>query len=143
MDDQLHLSKTEVRHNHGRQEAMKPTLRTIDDYLATLDVDKREALQKLRKTIKTIAPKAEECISYQMPAFRIDGKILLWMGAGSSHCAFYPGGIVEQYTEDLKGYKTSKGTIRFQPDKPIPTPLVQKLVKARIAENQKASLRRK
>jgi uncharacterized protein YdhG (YjbR/CyaY superfamily) len=113
---------------------VKTKPQTIDEYLATLDEDKRTSLEKLRKIIKVAAPKAEECISYQMPAFRIDGKILLWFGAGANHCAFYPGGIVERYKEELKEYKTSKGTIQFQPDKPIPKGLVQKIVKRRIKE---------
>ena len=122
---------------------MKAKAKTIDGYLAALDDDKRAAPERLRRAIKTIARGAEECISYQMPAFRIDGKVLLWFGAGANHCAFYPGGIVEQYEDELKENKTSKGTIRFQPDKPIPATLIRKIVRARIAENQKVSSRRK
>ncbi|HUI31964.1 MAG TPA: DUF1801 domain-containing protein [Candidatus Acidoferrales bacterium] len=115
---------------------MKSISKTVDGYLGALDEDKRIALEKLRKIIKGVAPGAEECISYQMPAFRMEGRVLLWFGAGANHCAFYPGGIVEQYKSELKDYKTSKGTIQFQPDKPIPTLLVKKIVKARIAENK-------
>jgi len=115
---------------------MKIKAKTIDQYLAALDMDKRTALEKLSKIIKNVVPRAEECISYQMPAFRIDGKVLLWYGAGANHCAFYPGGIVEQYKDELKEYKTRKGTIQFQPDKPIPKSLVQKIVRARIAGNK-------
>jgi uncharacterized protein YdhG (YjbR/CyaY superfamily) len=114
--------------------AEKPT--TIDQYLATVSEDKREALEKLRKTIKAAAPKAEECISYQMPAFRQNGPLVSF-GASSKHCAFYlmSSSILEAYRDELEGYDTSKGTIRFQPDKPLPAALVRKLVKARIAEN--------
>ena len=108
---------------------------TIDDYLATLTSDKRSALQRLRRDILSAAPRAEECISYQMPAFRLDGRMLVWFGAGANHCAFYPGGIVAEYKDELEDYETSKGTIRFQPDKPLPAALVRKLVKARIAKN--------
>ena len=115
-------------------EATKAKAKAIDEYLSSLDDDKRHALEKLRKVIKDISPKAEECISYQMPAFRIDGKVLLWFGAGPNHCAFYPGGIVERFKKELKGYKTSKGTVQFQPDKPIPAAVVRKMVKYRIAE---------
>ena len=122
---------------------MKGKSKTIDEYLATLDDDKRSALAKLREIIKSVAPKAEECISYQMPAFRIDGRVLLWFGGGANHCAFYPGGIVEQYKNQLKGYKTGKGTIRFQPEHPLPAMVVRKIVRARIAETRKASSRRK
>lgn len=110
---------------------------TIDEYLATLSEDNRAALEKLRKAIKAAAPKAEECISYRLPAFRLDGKMLVAFGATASHCAFYPmsSSTVEAHQDDLKDYDTSKGTIRFQPDRPLPAALVRKLVKARIAEN--------
>ena len=114
----------------------KTGARTIDEYLAALSDDKRAALEKLRKTIKAAAPKAEECISYQIPAYRQDG-MLVGFGATGNHCAFYlmSSSIVEAHKEELKDYDTSKGTIRFQPDKPLPVGLVRKLVKARIAEN--------
>jgi uncharacterized protein YdhG (YjbR/CyaY superfamily) len=113
--------------------------KTVDDYLATvLDADKRAALQKLRQTIKSAAPKAEECISYQIPAFRLNG-MLVGYGATRNHCAFYlmSASTVETYKNDLKEYDTSKGTIRFQPDSPLPAALVRKLVKARIVENSR------
>src|SRR5262245_47714503 len=114
----------------------KPT--TIDEYLATLSGDKRAALEKLRKAIKAAAPKAEECISYQMPAFRLNGKLLVCFRATANHCSFHPMSAltVEAHSADLKGYDTSKGTIRFQPDRPLPAALVRKLVKARIAEGR-------
>ncbi len=110
--------------------------KTIDEYLATIGDDKRVALERLRKTIKAAAPKAEECISYQLPAFRQDG-MLVAFGATTKHCAFYlmSSTTVEEHKNELKGYDTSKGTIRFQADKPLPIGLVRKLVKARIAEN--------
>jgi uncharacterized protein YdhG (YjbR/CyaY superfamily) len=108
---------------------------TIDEYLATLTSDKRSALQRLRRDILAAAPRAEECISYQMPGFRLDGRMLVWFGAGANHCAFYPGGIVAEFKDELEDYETSKGTIRFQPDEPLPATLVRKLVKARIAKN--------
>jgi uncharacterized protein YdhG (YjbR/CyaY superfamily) len=108
--------------------------RDIDDYLSRLSDDKRAALEKLRKAIKAAAPKAEECISYQLPAFRLDGKILVWFGAATNHCSFYPGAYpIEANKGELVKYKTSKGTIRFDPDSPLPAALVKKLVKSRIA----------
>jgi uncharacterized protein YdhG (YjbR/CyaY superfamily) len=112
----------------------KPT--TIDEYLATLSDDKRAALVKLRKTIKAVAPKAEECISYQIAAFRLNG-MLVGFGATANHCALYlmSSSTVEAHKDELKDYDTSKGTIRFQADHPLPAALVRKLVKARIAEN--------
>jgi uncharacterized protein YdhG (YjbR/CyaY superfamily) len=111
--------------------------RTIDEYLAALSDDQRTALEKLRKVIRAAAPKAEECISYGLPAFRLNG-LLVCFGARANHCAFYPmsGSTVAAYEKELKDYDTSKGTIRFQPDKPLPSALVRKLVKARIAENE-------
>jgi len=112
---------------------MKP--KTHDDYLRALSADKRSALEKIRKDIKAAAPKAEECMSYGIPGFRLNGKLLVSYGAGAKHCAFYPGSIVQQFKKELKDYNTSgKGTIRFPADKPLPSPLVRKIVKARIAE---------
>ena len=112
----------------------KPT--TIDGYLATVSDKQRPALAKLRKTIKAAAPKAEECISYQIAAFRHNG-MLVGFGASQDHCAFYPmnGHTVAEFADELEGYDISKGTIRFAADKPLPAALVRKLVKARLAEN--------
>ena len=111
--------------------------KTIDEYLATLSDDKRVALEKLRKTIRAAAPKAEECISYMIPAFRQNG-LLVGFGAAARHCSFYPmsAATVAAFKNDLKDFDTSKGTIRFQPSKPLPVALVRKLVKVRIAENK-------
>lgn len=108
---------------------------TVDDYLAALSDDKRAALERLRKNIRAAVPRAEECISYRLPAFRLDGKVLVWFGAATNHCAFYPGAVLEAHKAELKDYETRKGTIRFQPDNPLPASLVRKLVKARIAQN--------
>jgi uncharacterized protein YdhG (YjbR/CyaY superfamily) len=108
---------------------------TIDEYLAPLSREKRSALEKLRRAIKSAAPKAEECISYNIPAFRLGGRMLVAFGAAANHCAFYPGALpVRTHKDELKAYDTSKGTIRFQADSPLPTTLVRKLVKSRIAE---------
>jgi uncharacterized protein YdhG (YjbR/CyaY superfamily) len=114
----------------------KPKTRTIDEYLAALSADQRAALEKLRKTIRAAAPKAEECISYQLPAFRQDGPLVAF-GATANHCAFYlmSSTTVEAHKDELKNYDTSKGTIRFRADEPLPAALVRKLVKARLAEN--------
>src|ERR1043165_9667375 len=102
--------------------------RTIDDYLAAVSDDKRPALEKLRQTIRAAAPKAEECISYQLAAFRQNG-MLVAFGATSKHCAFYlmSSSTVEAHKDELKGYDTSKGTIRFHADRPLPAALVRKL----------------
>jgi uncharacterized protein YdhG (YjbR/CyaY superfamily) len=112
----------------------KPT--TIDEYLSGVSADNRAALEKLRKTIHTTVPKAEECISYGLAAFRLDGKPIACFGAAASHCSYFPmsGTIVDAHKQDLKGFETSKGTIRFQSNKPLPAALVRKLLKARVAE---------
>jgi uncharacterized protein YdhG (YjbR/CyaY superfamily) len=117
------------------QSKSRPKARTVDEYLAALSDDKRAALEALRKTIHSAAPGAVECISYQLPAFRLDGRVLVWFGAAANHCAFYPGALVEAHKKLLEDYDTSKGTIRFQPDNPLPATLVRKLVKACIARN--------
>jgi uncharacterized protein YdhG (YjbR/CyaY superfamily) len=118
-------------------------VRDIDDYLAPLSADKRAALQRLRKTIHAAYPKAEETISYGIPAFRLDGKVIAWFGAAARHVSFYPGTSWKGFEEELAGYETSKGTIRFQPDHPLPAALVRKLVRSRIARNAAAMKKRK
>jgi uncharacterized protein YdhG (YjbR/CyaY superfamily) len=113
---------------------MKRKPKSIDDYLDTLSAEQRAALEKLRKDIRAAAPGAEECISYQMPAFRLDGKMLVWFGAASKHCSFFPGSTpVERHAKELARYDTSKGTVRFPADRPLPATLVRKLVRTRIA----------
>ena len=115
---------------------MRATARTVDEYLARLNDDKRSALEKLRRTIRSAAPKAEECVSYGICAFRQNG-MLVGFGATSGHCAFYvmSATLLDGYGDELAGYQTGKGTIRFQPGTPLPAALVRKLVKARLAEN--------
>jgi uncharacterized protein YdhG (YjbR/CyaY superfamily) len=110
---------------------------TIDEYLASVNSDHRDALQKIRETIRAVAPNAEECISYGIPAFRLNGRSLVFFGAWANHCAFYPGSstTLKKFRNELRDFQTSKGTLRFSPDKPVPGALVKKLLKARIAEN--------
>jgi uncharacterized protein YdhG (YjbR/CyaY superfamily) len=116
--------------------------KTIDDYLSTLSNEKRAALEKLRRDIKSAAPRAEECISYQLPSFRLDGKMLASFGAWTDHCAFYPGAFpIEDNKKELKAYQTSKGTIQFPADKPLPATLVRKLIKSAISERAAKQLR--
>jgi uncharacterized protein YdhG (YjbR/CyaY superfamily) len=112
--------------------------RTIDEYLATVRDDQRPALEELRTAIRAAAPGAEECISYGLAAFRLNGKALVALGATPNHCAFYlmSSTTVAAHQDDLTGYDTSKGTIRFQPDRLLPAALVRKLVRARIAEDE-------
>ena len=115
---------------------MKDKPATIDAYLAALSAEKRVALEKLRQTIRKAAPTAEECISYGIPAFRLRG-MLVGFGAAAKHCAFYlmSSSTIAEHSEELSRYDTSKGTIRFAADQPLPVALVRKLVKSRISEN--------
>lgn len=113
----------------------RPT--TIDEYLAGLRSEQRAALNRLRKAIHAAAPETEECITYGLPGFRLHGRALVAFGARESHCAFFPmsGTTIADQKDKLAAFQTSKGTIRFQPEAPIPASLVRILVKARIAEN--------
>jgi uncharacterized protein YdhG (YjbR/CyaY superfamily) len=112
--------------------------RTIDEYLAGVSADQRIVLDKLRKTIHPVEPKFEECISYGIPAFRLNGRSLVFFGAWANHCSFYPGSstTLKSFRNDLKSFQISKGTVRFSPDNPLPLALVKKLVKARISEKR-------
>src|SRR5215471_4264850 len=85
----MHKQPIVAQSPRGADVAHKPN--TIDEYLDRLTDDKRAALQKLRQAIKTAAPRVEECISYQVPAFRLDGKMLVWFAAAAKHCSFFPG----------------------------------------------------
>ncbi|MGE0479623.1 MAG: iron chaperone [Phycisphaerae bacterium] len=109
---------------------------TIDEYLAGVRPEQRAALNRLRKAIRAAAPDADECITYGLPGFRLLGRSLVAFGASERHCAFYPmsGTTIAHHQEKLGSFETSKGTIRFQPGKPIPAGLIRILVKARIDE---------
>ena len=99
--------------------------------------DARAALEKLRKTIKSIVPDAVEVISYQIPTFKYQGRMLVSYAAFAEHCSFFPGaGPIETHRNELTSYPTSKGTIRFTPDRPLPASLIKKLVKTRIQLNE-------
>jgi len=121
---------------------MAAPAKDIDAYLATVPEDARATLEKLRQAIRAAAPKATECISYGMPAYKDHG-MLVFFAAFKNHCSFFPGAaIIKNYRDELRGYDTSKGTIRFPVDKPLPFALVKKMVKARVRENE-ARLRAK
>ena len=114
---------------------MRPTAPTVDAYLDPLPDKQRAALERLRRAILAAAPGAEECVSYGIPAIRLGGRVLVYYGAASRHCSFYPGAHpIEVCAAQLGAWSTSKGTIRFTPENPLPLSLVRKLVKVRIAE---------
>jgi uncharacterized protein YdhG (YjbR/CyaY superfamily) len=123
----------------------KPKPRTIDEYLKNTEDDQRRVLNKLRQTVRAAAPEAQECISYGIPAFQLNGRSLVFFAAWANHCAFYPGSSVmlKKFQDDLKNFQISKGTIRFSPDKPLPVALVKKLVKTRIAQNNDRANKKK
>jgi uncharacterized protein YdhG (YjbR/CyaY superfamily) len=110
---------------------------TIDAYLARVEPEQRAALEALRQLIRKAAPKAEEVITYGIPAFKLHG-FVIGFAASARHCSLHPmnSHTVADFAADLVGYSTSKGTIRFAPDKPLPAALVKRIVKARVAENE-------
>ena len=110
---------------------------SVDNYLAEVPLEARATLEKLRKTIKAVVPRAVEVISYQIPTFKLDGRMLVSYAAFKDHCSFFPGAApIKAHEAELKSYQTSKGTIRFPTSKPLPATLVRKLVKTRIKENE-------
>jgi uncharacterized protein YdhG (YjbR/CyaY superfamily) len=116
----------------------------VDNYLAALGDDQRAALEKLRKTIKAAAPSAVETISYQMPAFKLEGRFLVSYAAFKDHCSLFPGAAVPDHLRDeLKPFVAGKGTLQFTPEKPIPAALVKKIVKTRIREIEAAARRKR
>ena len=114
--------------------------KTVDDYIASAPKDKRAALTKLRKTIKAAAPKATESISYEMAGFKQYGKRVAYFAYWKAHVALYgtSSSFIDAHAAELRPYLVSKGTIQFPADKPLPYGLVTKIVKARIAEIEKA-----
>lgn len=111
--------------------------KNIDQYLAAVPEPARSTLNKLRAAIRSAAPaEAAETISYGLPAFKYKG-MLVWFAAFSNHCSLFPtASVVEAFKRDLKGFSTSKGTIQFPTDKPLPTALIKKIVKLRVAQNE-------
>jgi len=118
----------------------KNILKTVDDYLAGVPEPARSTLQKVRAAIRSAAPpEATEGISYGIPMFK-HNDVLVWFAAFANHCSFFPtAAVIAQFPKDLKAFRTSKGTVQFPVDKPLPAALVKKMLKARLAqiENKK------
>ena len=110
---------------------------SIDEYLAGVEVEQRAALERLRKALRAILPRAEECISYRIPAFRLDGRIVAGFAATTRGCSYYPfsGSTLATLAKDLRGYRQTRGALHFDPARPLPAALVRKLVRTRIAED--------
>ena len=112
--------------------------KNVDEYLAALPEPARSTLKHIRAVIRSVVPKeTTEVISYRIPMFKYNG-MLVGYAAFKNHCSLFPtgSGVLDRFEKELKGYRTSKGTIQFPSDKPLPDALVKKIVKARIAENE-------
>jgi len=110
--------------------------KSIDEYLAKVSGEQRAALDQLRKLLRTLLPKAEECISYGLPAFRLDGDVVAGFAATAKGCSYYPfsGSTLATLAGELDGYVTTAGALHFAPKKPLPRALVRKLLRTRMAE---------
>lgn len=114
----------------------KSSFQTVDEYLANLPASTQAVLRKVRAAIRKALPEAEEGISYQIPAYRLGGKVVLFFAGWKAHYSLYPASaaLVEAFTEELAGLEISKGTIRFPLDQPVPVKLMGKLAKFRAEE---------
>ena len=123
--------------NRGSSARSHGAPKNVDEYLAGVPEPARTALNKIRAAIRSaVPPEATETISYRMPAFKHKG-VLVWFAAFSKHCSLFPtASVIEAFKDELKGFSTSKGTIHFPTDKPVPAALIKKLVKARVAQNE-------
>ena len=106
----------------------------IDAYLQSLDEPKRSTLEQLRRTILDVIPDAEQAMSYGLPAFRVDGKVIVGFAAFKHHLSYLPhsGSVLPKLGDQLAGYATSTGALRFGIDTPLPRDLVEKLIKVRM-----------
>ena len=117
----------------------------VEDYLADVSPEARATLEKLRQTIKAVVPNAVEVISYQVPTFKLDGRMLVSYAAFKNHCSFFPASkrVIAAHKAALKGRHSSKGTIQFTVEKPLPATLVRKMVRARIEELEARKLKQR
>ena len=114
---------------------MRTAPKTVDEYLRGLPEAQKGALEDLRRTVKAALPDVEETISYQIPTFKLGGRMLVSYAAFKAHLSFFPGAApVKAFAKELEGFKTSKGTVQFSPENPLPADLVERMVRARVAE---------
>jgi uncharacterized protein YdhG (YjbR/CyaY superfamily) len=114
---------------------MQNAVENVDKYIEQFPPEIRELLDQMRKVIRKAAPNAEETISYAIPSYKLNG-MLVHFAAFSKHIGFYPGaGGIAEFADELAGYKTSKGTVQFPFDRPLPLDLVKRIVKFRIKQN--------
>jgi uncharacterized protein YdhG (YjbR/CyaY superfamily) len=124
--------RTDARRSAAKGDGVS---KNVDEYLAGVPEPARGTLSKVRAAIRSaVPPGTTETISYGMPAFK-HNEVLVWYAAFSNHCSLFPtGAVIKAFKNELKGFSTSKGTIQFSTDKPLPAALVKKLVKARVAQ---------
>ncbi|MBI3743779.1 MAG: DUF1801 domain-containing protein [Chloroflexi bacterium] len=117
------------------------SLTTVSAYIAAAPKDVRGKLKQMRAIVKALAPGAEEKISYGMPAYKLRGRVLVYFAAFKNHIGFYPGSgtVLKVYAPDLRRYKTSKGTVQFPLERPLPVALIRKLIRAKIKLNEGVS----
>jgi len=114
---------------------LRQKFNSIEEYISTFPKDVQCKLEEIRQTIKEAAPNAKEAISYQMPAFKLNGN-LVWFAAFKDHIGFYPTASgIEAFREKLSAYKTSKGTVKFPLNEPLPIDLIKEIVRFRVKEN--------
>lgn len=130
------MKKTNARKRRAAPKR-KIAPKNVDEYVARIPERARSALDKMRAVIRSaVPPQATEIISYGIPAFK-DQRVLVWFAAFSNHCSLFPtAAVIEAFKDELQSFSTSKGTIHFPTNKPLPTALVKKLVRARVAQNE-------
>ena len=111
------------------------TSEDVEHYLSCVDEPQRSTLQAVRRSIRAVVPEAEECLSYRMPAFRLEGKVVAGFAAFKRHCAYLPhsGEVLDELGDDLAGYERTSGSLHFPVDQPLPEDLVRRLVEVKRA----------